>query len=480
MKDSTSLPLIFDMDGVWVSSDVSLELLLHYLKANPFRGPFRALAWAWQGKAVLKHNLEKEVGATLDVDSLPVNDGLRHMDVYKLAEERVLVSGSSETVVSKVAARNPDFRWSQGSCADRNLVGTQKAAFLQQRYPDGFAYVGDSTADVAVWRAAKRAYAVHPSKRAVRQASRNNIELEVLEDRPEQWPALLESMRLHQWSKNSLVFLMVFLNLALVTPQWIALLAAAFVSFGLIASATYILNDLLDLQADRRHPTKRERPLASGRLHLKTAVVAMVGLAVGGFAIAIPVGWNFVAMLAGYAAISLVYSFRLKRVVVLDAIVLSLLFCWRVLAGGMVIDVEMVPWFTASLAFFFLSLALGKRGIELKAKIDEPRDRKADAINGRGYTADDYPIVLGLGLASGLGSAIVTLIYALLTPGSIISHPLIAFGVCGILTYWLGYVWLMINRGSMHHDPIIFALKDKQSLFVLGLLGAMMAAGQVL
>jgi len=283
---------------------------------------------------------------------------------------------------------------------------------------------------------------------------------------------------LHQWSKNCLVFMMMLLNIDWLQPSWILALSATFVAFGLIASATYTCNDLLDLQADRMHASKRNRPLASGRLKLKNAIIGMIAMTLGGFTIAGTVGWELVAMLAGYAAISLAYSFKLKRIPILDATILSLLFCWRVIAGSIVINVELVPWFTASLALFFFSLALGKRAIELQGRIAEAADRR-ESVSGRGYRSEDYPIVMMLGVASGLGSAIVTMIYALFAGQSIISEPILAFGTCGLLAYWLGYVWMTINRGEMHHDPIIFALKDKTSLAVLGAMSILIVVGQI-
>ena len=409
---------------------------------------------------------------------LPVNEKLRETAVYRQSQERVLVSGSHNQVVQRIAELNPDFQWSQGSCDRRNLIGAEKATLLQTMYPDGFAYIGDSEDDVPVWEAAQRAYAVQPSKKALRKARANNIDVEILEERPSQEAALIESMRLHQWSKNCLVFMMMMLNVDWLQPSWIIPMIATFVAFGLIASATYICNDLLDLQADRAHASKRNRPIASGRLKLKNAIMGMIALTVGGFAIGFTVGWDLVAMLAGYAAISLAYSFRLKRIPILDATILSLLFCWRVIAGSLVINVELVPWFTASLALFFFSLALGKRGIELQGRM-AAAETGHESVSGRGYRTQDYPIVMSLGVASGLGSAIVTMIYALFAGQSIISEPILAFATCGLLAYWLGYVWLTINRGEMHHDPIIFALKDKTSLCVLGVMSFLIVLGQV-
>ncbi|MDD9910885.1 MAG: UbiA family prenyltransferase [Ahrensia sp.] len=478
MTTRADLPLVFDMDGVWVTSDVSLEMLLHYVRAHPLRGSFYVLRWAWQGKATLKHNLHTAMDGALDIALLPVNDRLRNTEAYQTASQRVLVSGSHGTIVQQVAGLSEDFEWSGGSCHERNLVGEEKAKLLRSLYPQGFAYVGDSVDDVPVWKAAKRAYAVQPSRRALRLARDNDIDLEVLESRPSQLSAFIETMRLHQWSKNALVFMMLLLNLDWVQPGWILALLATFIAFGLVASATYVFNDLLDLQADRSHAQKRNRPLASGRLKLKNALLGMVLLLVAGFALAAATDTEFLAMLVGYAAISVLYSTRLKRVPILDALILSLLFCWRVIAGSVVINVELVPWFTASLALFFFSLALGKRAIELQLRASRTSGQKD--LSGRGYRVEDYAVVMALGVASGLGSAIVTMIYALFAGQSIISEPVLAFAACSLLAYWLGYVWLTINRGEMHHDPTIFALKDRTSLCVLVAMGAVIAAGQIL
>jgi len=319
----------------------------------------------------------------------------------------------------------------------------------------------------------------------VKRARDNGIALNVLSTKPPRHQSLFKAMRFHQWVKNILIFAVPGLNILHFKPEWIITLLAGFVAFGLVASATYILNDLLDIQDDRKHPTKKHRVFARGALDIKTGLIGMFALAATGMAIGLMIGPMFALTILGYGLISTSYSLVFKKIAILDTIVLSFLFCWRVLAGAVIITVPVAPWFFAAIAFFFFSLALGKRCIELRRNETRTPAAPSNAVSegrlaGRGYRIVDKPVVLALGIAGGVCSTIIVLIYALLSRSSIIDHDVSAFLVGFLLMGWTGQFWLLVNRGEVHDDPIVFALKDKASLAVLSVIGLTMLVEQLI
>ena len=282
--------------------------------------------------------------------------------------------------------------------------------------------------------------------------------------RPRRGPvrAVVAALRPHQWSKNALLLLPMVLAPGLPTPLALSHALLAFLAFSLSASAGYVLNDVLDIKADRAHPTKRHRPFAAGELPVALGPALVIGLVVASFGLALALlPTSFALMLGIYFVGTLSYSFYLKRQLLVDVLVLAGLYTHRILAGGIAASVPVSSWLLGFSMFFFTSLAFAKRYVELKAASDNSQ------IMNRGYFPTDKEMVTSMGTASGYIAALVFMLYghtvdALLAPAY--RAPTILWLVLPILLYWLGRVWLLAGRGQMQDDPVKFALKDRVSV----------------
>ncbi|MCJ2180625.1 UbiA family prenyltransferase [Novosphingobium album (ex Hu et al. 2023)] len=289
-------------------------------------------------------------------------------------------------------------------------------------------------------------------------------------------PAALRLVRPHQWLKNFLIFVPMIAAHHLTLAAFAQALLA-FIAFSLIASSTYVLNDLLDLNADRAHPRKRNRPLASGAVSLAQGTVMVPALAVAGVAIAMMSGLALLGMLALYFAATTAYSFKFKRLVVIDICMLAVLYTMRILAGSAATGIPSSVWLLAFSIFFFFSLAAVKRQAEL---VDGIASGLVTA-HGRGYHVDDLAIVSNIVVASGMVSVMVLALYANSAPVlQLYSRPEMLWGVCLILLFWNSRIAILTHRGEMHDDPLVFAARDRTSqLCGLGIL-ALGVAGTVL
>jgi 4-hydroxybenzoate polyprenyltransferase len=284
---------------------------------------------------------------------------------------------------------------------------------------------------------------------------------------PPRWRACLTALRPHQWAKNALLFVPLVMGHELGNRGKLVAVAICFAAYSLLASGTYVVNDLVDLEADRAHPTKRRRPFASGQLGVGTGVGLAMACVAAAFSIslfALPVLAS--AMLCGYALLTMAYSAYLKRKVMLDVITLATLYTARILTGGVAAGVPISEWLLAFSIFLFLSLALAKRYTELSAVPIGEEDR----IPGRGYWARDLDMVRTLGASSGSLAVLVLVLYINLSPevARHYPHPWVLYLVCAVMFYWISRIWFLAQRGQLHHDPVVFALRDRVSLLAGG------------
>jgi len=281
---------------------------------------------------------------------------------------------------------------------------------------------------------------------------------------------LLKSLRLHQWVKNLVIFIpLVLAGKFQSLEAWTACIIG-FIAFGILASATYILNDLRDIRFDRLHWSKWARPLANGDLPVVPALSAIGLGAALSLAIAASVDLGAVVILLFYGALTLAYSFSLKRVPVLDVFILAALFTLRLVFGIYLAKVVASPWLLVFSMFIFMSLSLGKRYTEVVRAVALGRER----IHGRGYFTTDGPLLFGLGISTGVGAVLIMILYLLHEAFSagFYKSPVLLWALPGVLFLWLGRYWLLAGRGQLDDDPVEFAIKDR---FSLGL-GAAMAA----
>ena len=303
----------------------------------------------------------------------------------------------------------------------RNLKGRAKAAQLRERFPGGFIYAGNSAADLHVWREGSDSVIVNAPAAVLRKAAQHREPLAVFSGATDKATALRRSIRLHQWAKNALVFVPLVLGGRSGDVQaWVDAFVG-FVALGLAASATYVINDLIDLPSDRQHWSKRGRPLASGDLSVRTGIAVAVAGLICGLGLAALEGMAALTMVIIYIAASLSYSFKLKQVPIVDVFMLASLFTLRLYFGIVLTGVVLSPWLMSFSMFVFLSLSVAKRHTEV-LKLAE---RGLTNASGRGYAAADSAFTLGLGIASMMGSVIVLILYLIedAFPRGVYAHP---------------------------------------------------------
>lgn len=451
--------LVVDLDGTLVRSDILYESFWSAL-GRDWRSPFRSAAALAGGRAALKRHLAGH--SKIDVETLPYDEAvIAYAKAWREDGGRVaLVTASDQTVADRIAAHLDLFDEVHGSDGRHNLKGAAKAAFLTERFGgDGFAYMGDAFADLPVWERCRRVITVNAPRRLKERTERLGLEVEHLSSTTPSMVPYIKALRPHQWLKNILVFLPMLAGHQITVEAALASLAA-FVAFSLIASSVYVLNDLLDLGADRAHPRKRARPFASGSIPIAHGTFMAVGLLFGGGLVALALGWQFAAIMALYYVLTTAYSLNLKKRLVVDICTLAVLYTMRVVAGGAATEIPLSVWLLAFSLFIFFSLAAVKRQAEL---VDSARRGQLGAT-GRGYHVDDLPLVSQMAIGSGYVSVLVMALYV--NSPSVVAlypNPTALWGICLVLLYWISRMVMVTHRGAMHDDPIVFAARDRTS-----------------
>jgi 4-hydroxybenzoate polyprenyltransferase/phosphoserine phosphatase len=454
-------PIVVDLDGTLVKTDLLLENILLFLNGYPLRF-FNLIVLLFSGKAVFKRYLAEAV--LPDVTLLPYNKEFLDWLIKRRAEgvRLVLATASHKLIADKVAAHLNVFDEVIGT-EETNLASKNKRDLLVQRYGEhGFEYVGNSSADLPVWKSASVIHVVNPESGVLTAAQKIGPIGMLFDNRRPYYRVLIKSLRLHQWVKNLLIFVPLLASHRVTEGKLLWSGLVAFVSFGTCASSIYLINDLLDLQNDRRHATKCNRPLASGSLPILHALFLIPILLSAVLAMSLwllPI--RFAGMLIIYTLLAAGYSLRIKRVVMLDVITLASLYTLRVLAGVAAMSLIVTFWILAFCLFIFLSLAFLKRYTELR---DAHEKHKTEETSGRGYYPCDFDLLATLGGASGYTSVLVLALYINeAADGKLYRSPEWMWVACPLLLYWLSRVWLLAHRGQMQHDPIVFALRDRVS-----------------
>lgn len=349
-----------------------------------------------------------------------------------------------------------------GTAAER-----KRHALVERFGKGGFDYAGGRASDLIVWEAARNAVVVGDRGLADRVGRVTKV-VRVFAPRQVTAHTWIKAMRLHQWAKNVLVFLPALLAHRIVEPQTLRHSVLAFLAFGCCASSVYITNDLFDLAADRRHPRKRHRPFASGLLSVRSGLAASVGLLVVAGLLSVFVGGPYALVLAGYYLLTWAYSLRLKQAAMVDVMTLAGLYTLRIIAGAVATGISLSFWLLAFSVFLFLSLGFAKRYTELF----DVRKSGQHVGHARGYGSDDLFLVMSLGTASGYCAVVVTALYINSDDSLALYHQHQRLWlICPLMLFWISRVWLLTSRGHMHDDPVIFALRDWQSLIVVAALG---------
>jgi len=469
-----SVALAVDLDGTLLRSDLLVESALELLSHRPWM-VFLFPSWLSRGKAHLKHEIARRV--ELDFAAMPWDE-----HVLDMAREHsgkrplVLCTASDEKLATGVAAHLGLFDAVLASDGHRNLSGPAKAALLCERYgARGFDYAGNERKDLAVWAQARAAIVANAPASLARAAGKLCTLDRHWPAEGNRWTLWARELRLHQWLKNLLILVPMLAAHRFFDAQAWLRCGTGWLAFSLCASSVYLVNDLLDLTADRHHPRKRERPFAAGRLPLAHGLVVAPLLLLAAFGVALVLSPLFAGVLAAYYGLTLAYSLLLKKRAMVDVIALAGLYTLRIIAGSVLVATPPSFWLLAFSMFLFLSLAMVKRYTELRGLLT----RGEDKASGRGYGVDDLTLVQALGAASGYQAVLVLALYINSTASELLyRRPQVLWLLCPLLLYWISRVWMMAHRGRMREDPVVFAATDRISQVVL-LACAAVAAGAI-
>jgi len=467
-------PLVVDLDGTLVKTDLLIESLFSLVRQEPL-SIFALPLWLLRGRAHLKREIARRV--RLDAQLLPYRTALLENLRFEHEKGRsiVLATASDERLAHQVADHLKLFDSVLASDGRTNLSGETKRERLVNEFGErGFDYVGNGSRDVAVWSSARKAVVVNPNQGLVRTLARVTEVQDVFEDQRASFAEYLSALRPQHWLKNLLVFVPVLAAHRFHEPALLGRALLAFAAFACCASSGYLLNDLFDLQADRHHPSKRLRPFASGRLPHSYGLAMAPALVVLGLVLAALVSRLLVAVMLLYFALTLTYSLYIKKVVLLDVIVLAGLYTLRILAGSAAVAIWPSEWLLAFSMFLFLSLAFVKRYDELVVM----RSVDGDQAKARGYEASDAELLASKGTASGYMAVLVLALYINSgTAKALYGRYEFIWVLCPLLLYWIGRMWLVAHRGKMRDDPVVFALRDRTSrILILLMLGTVLLA----
>jgi 4-hydroxybenzoate polyprenyltransferase len=457
-------PLFVGLNGTLVAGDVLWEFALQLVRIQPslfFALPF----WFAKGESWWCEKIAHS--PSLDPASLPYrHEVLDYLTQQKAEGRRIVLVTRTHACMGKMIAEHLGcFDQVMAANGREALVGKRKLREIEAGAgTNPFEFIGDHKEDLPVIEASSRATLVNPSPSLAARA-KQLTHCRILGDTRPLLRAVLVSLRPHHWIKNLLLAVPAVLAHVWNAPQSFFSLFVAILTFSLVASAVYVCNDLLDLPADRLHPTKKERPLAKGELPIPTAILLALSLFAAGLILGLALSSDlFLWLVVGYAATALAYSLWLKRCIVLDVVVLAGLYGLRIFAGGAVVGVEVSAWLLAFSGFFFLSLAFAKRYLELALS----HHQGIPVINGnRPYSYADLEIFRIAGTACGLLSVLVLALYINSTAvRTLYRQPNLLWLLCPLLLYWILRTWVLVLRGEADSDPVVFALRDKASLAV--------------
>lgn len=455
-----AVPLCVDLDGSLIHSDLLLESFLLLIKQNPLY-VFIAPVWLLRGKAHLKAQIARRValnGAALPYTQ-PFVDWLR---AQKAAGRPLwLCTAADARLAQAVADHLGIFDGVLASNGLTNLSGRHKAAELVARFGErGFDYCGNHPVDVPIWAQARSAIVVNAPESVRLAASQVTVVSHVVPAPPVGVKVVLKALRVHQWAKNALIFVPVLASHQM-TMGTLGASLLAFIAFSLCASSVYLLNDMLDLEADRQHHSKCRRPFAAGQLSLLFGLVAAPLLLLAALVLSLALPLSFLGVLGAYYVATLAYSFGIKKIVMVDVLALAGLYTIRIVAGSAAAGIPLSFWLLIFAIFIFLSLAIVKRYAELHAM----REQGKLTAQGRGYQVEDLSLLQSLGASSGYLSILVLALY-LNSPdvSQMYRHPKFAWLLVPIMLYWISRIWMQTYRGRMHDDPLVYALKDRVSL----------------
>ena len=465
-KDIKNTALCLDLDGTLIRSDALFESIFQMAKVNPF---LLLLVPIWLLKG--KPNLKEEINKRIDFNAkyLPYNQGLIDYAISEKSNGRkiYLATASHISIAQKVAEHLNFFDGVYATKDGYNLKSNKKAKILNQEFGKGnYVYAGDAKVDFNIWKDSAAAIVVSNKSSFIDDVrDKFNIEKEFY-NKSNLFKSILKEIRVYQWVKNILLFLPIVLAHTIDNITDLTNVLIGFFSFSISASFVYVLNDLLDLDSDRNHPRKKNRPLASGDLPIQIGIALVPILFIIGVGLSLLLNFKFQLILLAYILITTAYSFSLKKIPILDIIILATLFTSRIVAGAFAANVYLSMWILAFSMFFFMNLAVLKRYTELLVM---KKNKQIKAV-GRGYHIEDMGLLLSIGPAAGFLSVLVFVLYIDSSQATgLYSEPLVLWLIAPVFLYWISRIWHLSVRGNMTDDPIVFTGKDKVS-YIVGLI----------
>jgi len=433
------------------------------------------MAWVFRGKAQFKDKVA--ANTWLDVECLPYRaDFLNWLRQEKQSGRQILLAtGADSRSASAVVAHLNLFDGVIASDGKINATGNNKAALIESALGvQPFEYAGNAMVDVPVWLRSASAIVVAPNRGVMAVLKRQNISIaKHFPASGPTWTVWAKALRVYQWVKNLLIFTPLLTSHRIFDAAGLAHAAVGFVVFSLVASSTYLINDLLDLSADRRHATKCKRPLAAGTISIPSAIVASLVLLAAAAALSFLLPWHAALLVFGYSAATLCYSAFLKRMLMVDVVALALFYTARLMYGGMVTGIEISIWTLAFCAFSFFSLAAAKRINDLaKANL-----LASESLRHRAYQSQDINALVALAASTSSIAVLVLILYINSQQGEkLYRHPQFLWTMCVPLLYWFSRILMLANRGKLADDPILFAAQDRATYVVLALMAAIAVA----
>jgi 4-hydroxybenzoate polyprenyltransferase len=476
MEEHAVIPstLYVDLDGTFTKTDLLFESLVIAIKNNPLN-MFLCFFWLLKGKAYLKHQLSQR--ADVDTKLLPLNSEFYTFLLEEKSKGRkvVLATASNEKYAKRICNESDLFDSYISSDMNSNLKGKAKLLLIQSKN-EKFSYAGNSRDDFIIFEKCEESYLVNPTKKAKKLAVQSPTS-KTFDDSYVSKLVWIKQLRVHQWLKNLLILVPLIVSGKFMDSDSILLSVLGFISFSCLASATYIINDLLDLESDRSHIRKKSRPLAAGTISLVNGKIAAIILFVLAFSIASFLYDLFNLVLILYLVLTLTYSLKVKQYIGMDVIALASLYTVRIIAGAVILGVTMSFWLLSFSMFVFLSLAIIKRCAELKSL-----EKTTKVITtGRDYHVEDYMVLMSIGTSSAMLSILMFCFYV---NSNVLAdqyqQPTMLWLILPALCYWMMRMWIKTHRGEMHDDPIVFSLKDKGSTITIGFMGLIALLAQVL
>lgn len=455
--------LFVDLDKSLIKSDYLLESFFYYFSQNIF-APFISLfVFLRKGKVGLKKFLYEK--SNISVSNLPYNqcvlDAIQHWKKEHPNEKIFLISATYHKAIDSIAKHLNCFDDWHGT-ENENLNSEIKLKKIKDLTNNkNFTYIGDSFADLIIWKNAKKCILVNPSKGLLSEVKKINPSYTVIENKDTNiFLEILKTIRVHQWVKNLLLFIPAILSFK-VSIGSVENLLSGFFAFSFIASAFYILNDIFDIENDRNHHSKKYRSFASGSLSIFQGFYIFCVLIIVAVMISANLSLSFQLCLLLYAFSTFVYSKYLKKIPILDILTLSFLYLLRVITGGAIVGISISNWLLTFSVFFFLFLAAVKRWVELQRL-------NTEIILVRGYQISDIPFIRNLSYFSGLISVLVICLYIESKQAQIFYiESKLLWLIPVIMLYWILETLFKAERANIDDDLVKYALKSKTSYISL-------------